>query len=198
MIAGSSTTTRDGDGMDRRQFVRIGVAAGAAGATLARAAPSAAGKPAGGILDAGVREQQRMMEAGKLTSHALTSQYLARIRTIDKAGPRINAIIEINPEALKIALEMDRERHVKGVRGPLHGIPVLLKDNIATGDRMSTTAGSLALSNVRAARDAHVVARLRAAGAVIIGKTNLREWANMRSTRSVSGWSARGGLTLTP
>lgn len=185
--------------MDRRQFVRIGVAAGAAaGATPAPAATTAAGKQAGGILDAGVREQQRMMEAGKLTSHALTSQYLARIRTIDKAGPRINAIIEINPEALKIALEMDRERHLKRVRGPLHGIPVLLKDNIATGDRMSTSAGSLALSNVRAARDAHVATRLREAGAVIIGKTNLSEWANMRSTHSVSGWSARGGLTLNP
>jgi amidase len=190
--------------MDRRQFVRIGVAAGAAaGATGAQGGAKAAGaaasfKPGGGILDAGVREQQQMMEAGKLTSHALTSQYLARIRSIDKAGPRINSIIEINPEALKIALEMDRERHAKGVRGPLHGIPVLLKDNIATGDRMSTTAGSLALANVRAARDAHVATRLRAAGAVIIGKTNLSEWANMRSTHSVSGWSGRGGLTLNP
>lgn len=187
--------------MDRRQFVRIGVGAGAAAGAngaQAQAAPAGGGKHAGGILDAGVREQQRMMEAGKLTSHALTSQYLARIRTIDKAGPRINAIIEINPEALKIALEMDRERHLKRVRGPLHGIPVLLKDNIATGDRMSTTAGSLALSNVRAARDAHVAERLRAAGAVIIGKTNLSEWANMRSTHSVSGWSGRGGLTLNP
>jgi amidase len=138
------------------------------------------------------------MAANKLTSHSLTSQYLARIRNIDKAGPRLNAIIEINPEALKIAREMDRERLLRKVRGPLHGIPVLLKDNIATADRMSTTAGSLALAGVRAARDAHVVAQLRAAGAVIIGKTNLSEWANMRSNHSVSGWSGRGGLTRNP
>ncbi|GJI94904.1 amidase [Duganella caerulea] len=187
--------------MDRREFVGIGVAAGAmAGSNRILAAPAAAASKLGpgGILDAGVWEQQQMMEAGKLTSHSLTSQYLARIKTIDKSGPRLNAIIEINPEALKIALEMDRERNLKRVRGPLHGIPVLLKDNIATGDRMSTTAGSLALNGVRAARDAHVAAQLRAAGAVIIGKTNLSEWANMRSTHSVSGWSGRGGLTLNP
>jgi amidase len=179
--------------MDRRDFVRIGLAAGAASGSV-----SAKTLGTGGILDGGVWEQQKLMEAGKLTSHSLTSQYLARIKTIDKSGPRLNSIIEINPEALKIALEMDRERHLKRVRGPLHGIPVLLKDNIATADRMSTTAGSLALSGVRAARDAHVTAQLRAAGAVIIGKTNLSEWANMRSTHSVSGWSARGGLTLNP
>ncbi len=187
--------------MDRRDFVRIGVAAGAAaGSKRVLAAPAGAASKhgPGGILDAGVWEQQQMMEAGKLSSHSLTSQYLARIKTIDKAGPRLNAIIEINPEALKIALDMDRERKLKRVRGPLHGIPVLLKDNIATGDRMSTTAGSLALNGIRAARDAHVAAQLRAAGAVIIGKTNLSEWANMRSTHSVSGWSGRGGLTLNP
>ncbi|OEZ97047.1 amidase [Duganella sp. HH101] len=187
--------------MDRREFVRIGVAAGAAAGSnrvLATPAGAASKLGSGGILDAGVWEQQQMMEAGKLTSHSLTSQYLARIKTIDKSGPRINAIIEINPEALKIALEMDRERNLKRVRGPLHGIPVLLKDNIATGDRMSTTAGSLALNGIRAARDAHVAAQLRAAGAVIIGKTNLSEWANMRSPHSVSGWSGRGGLTLNP
>ena len=187
--------------MDRRDFVRVGLAAGAAigsNRVLAAVNGAATRLGTGGILDAGVMEQQHMMEAGKLTSHALTSQYLARIKSIDKAGPRINSIIEINPEALKIALEMDRERNLKRVRGPLHGIPVLLKDNIATGDRMNTTAGSLALLNIRAARDAHVTARLREAGAVIIGKTNLSEWANMRSTHSVSGWSARGGLTLNP
>jgi amidase len=183
----------------------MGLAAGAAGTTVATAGATAqahlpeAGKPApGGILDSGVQLQQELMTANKLTSHSLTSQYLARIRNIDKAGPRINAIIEINPEALKIAREMDRERLLRRVRGPLHGIPVLLKDNIATADRMSTTAGSLALAGVRAARDSHVAAQLRAAGAVIIGKTNLSEWANMRSTHSVSGWSARGGLTRNP
>lgn len=188
--------------MDRRDFVKMGLAAGAvtSGNRVLAAPNNAAARQlgTGGILDAGVWEQQQMMEAGKLTSHSLTSQYLARIKTIDKAGPRLNSIIEINPEALKIALDMDRERNLKRVRGPLHGIPVLLKDNIATGDRMSTTAGSLALAGVRAARDAHVTAQLRAAGAVIIGKTNLSEWANMRSTNSISGWSGRGGLTLNP
>lgn len=181
----------NGDGMDRRDFVKIGLAAPLG--ALAKPSQNVAS-----ILDAGVMEQQRMMEAGKLTAHSLTSQYLARIKTIDKAGPRLNAIIEVNPQALKIALDMDRERTAGKLRGPLHGIPVLLKDNIATADRMSTTAGSLALAGVRAARDAHVTAQLRAAGAVIIGKTNLSEWANMRSTHSVSGWSARGGLTLNP
>ena len=187
--------------MDRRDFVRIGLAAGAvASSSKVLGSPHGAAPRfgTGGILDAGVLEQQELMAAGKLTSHSLVSQYLARIKTIDKSGPRLNAIIEINPEALKIALEMDRERGLKRVRGPLHGIPVLLKDNIATGDRMSTTAGSLALAGVRAARDAHVTAQLRAAGAVIIGKTNLSEWANMRSNHSVSGWSGRGGLTLNP
>ncbi|MYN10375.1 amidase [Pseudoduganella aquatica] len=182
--------------MDRRGFVRMGLAAGAAGMAASTDAAAKAGP--GAVLDGGVQLQQELMAANKLTSHSLTSQYLARIRNIDKAGPRINAIIEINPEALKIAREMDRERLLRRLRGPLHGIPVLLKDNIATADRMSTTAGSLALAGVRAARDAHVVARLRAAGAVIIGKTNLSEWANMRSTHSVSGWSARGGLTRNP
>ena len=124
--------------MDRRDFVRIGLAAGTlAGAPRVQGAPVSSKLGASGVLDAGVAQQQELMRAGKLTSHALTSQYLARIKTIDKAGPRLNAIIEINPEALKIAIEMDRERGLRRVRGPLHGIPVLLKDNIATGDRMS-------------------------------------------------------------
>jgi amidase len=184
--------------MDRRDFVRLGLAASAvAGASSSSAA--AAASPAGTtILDAGVVEQQALMQAGKLSSHSLVSQYLARIAAIDKRGPRLNSIIELNPDALQIAADMDRERAAKKVRGPLHGIPVLLKDNIATGDKMSTSAGSLALAGVRATRDAHVAAQLRAAGAVIIGKTNLSEWANMRSTHSVSGWSGRGGLTRNP
>jgi amidase len=150
------------------------------------------------VLEEGVLQQQERMRSGKLTSHALTTQYLARIRAVDQAGPRLNAVIELNPDALRIAGELDRERAAGKVRGPLHGIPVLLKDNIATADRMSTTAGSLALDGVRASRDAHVAAQLRAAGAVILGKTNLSEWANMRSTHSVSGWSGRGGLTRNP
>jgi amidase len=181
--------------MDRRDFVRLGLAAGAIAAT---AETSAATGGAGSILDAGVQEQQAQMAAGKLTSKALVAQYLARIAAIDKAGPKLNAIIELNPDAASIAAEMDKERAAGKLRGPLHGIPVLLKDNIATGDKMCTTAGSLALDGVRATRDAHVAAQLRKAGAVIIGKTNLSEWANMRSTRPTSGWSARGGLTKNP
>jgi amidase len=183
--------------MDRRDFVRLGLAAGAV-AGLTQSGAAAAAQAQAGILDAGVMEQGAQMRAGKLTSHALVSQYLARIAAIDKAGPRLHAVIELNPDALKIAAELDRERARGKVRGPLHGIPVLLKDNIATGDKMSTSAGSLALDGVRASRDAFVAAQLRAAGAVIIGKTNLSEWANMRSTHSVSGWSGRGGQTKNP
>jgi amidase len=188
--------------MDRRHFVRLGLAAtsvaGASSSAAASAASRATAPAASAILDAGVLEQRAQMQAGKLNSHSLVSQYLARIAAIDKRGPHLNSVIELNPDALKIALEMDRERAAKKVRGPLHGIPVLLKDNIATADKMSTSAGSLALAGVRATRDAHVAAQLRAAGAVIIGKTNLSEWANMRSTHSVSGWSGRGGLTRNP
>ena len=184
--------------MDRRDFVRLGVAAGAiAGATAhARAAPKA--MAADDLLDAGVREQGAAMAAGKTSSQQLVKRYLARIAAVDKAGPKINSVIELNPEALAIAAELDRERAAGKLRGPLHGIPVLLKDNIATGDKMSTSAGSLALHGVRATKDAFVAGRLRAAGAVIIGKTNLSEWANMRSTHSVSGWSGRGGQTKNP
>lgn len=135
---------------------------------------------------------------GRLDAETLLRQSLARIATIDHAGPRINSIIELNPDAEAIARERDAQRRDGRVLGPLHGLPVLLKDNIATGDRMATSAGSLALAGQRAARDAHLVQRLREAGAVILGKTNLSEWANIRSTRSVSGWSSRGGLTRNP
>ena len=138
------------------------------------------------------------MRDGRLTSERLVRDCLARIAAIDKAGPKINSVLELNPEAIAIAQALDAERKAGRVRGPLHGLPVLVKDNIATGDRMSTSAGSLALDGVRAPRDAHVVKRLRDAGAVILGKTNLSEWANIRSTRSTSGWSARGGLTRNP
>ena len=180
--------------MDRRDFVRLGLAAGAVAATTQALAASAAPD----VLEAGVQEQQAQMKSGKLSATSLAAQYLARIAAIDKAGPRLNAIIELNPDALAIAAAMDAERKAGKLRGPLHGIPVLLKDNIATADKMSTSAGSLALDGVRATRDAHVVRQLRAAGAVILGKTNLSEWANMRSTHSTSGWSARGGLTRNP
>ncbi|WP_434114596.1 amidase [Paraburkholderia caffeinilytica] len=123
---------------------------------------------------------------------------LGRIEAIDRRGPRLRSMIELNPDAMRIAAAMDGERDRGQRRGPLHGVPVVIKDNIATGDRMATTAGSLALDGVRATRDADLVRRLREAGVVIIGKTNLSEWANIRSTRSTSGWSARGGLTRNP
>lgn len=140
----------------------------------------------------------RQMHAGRLTSHAIVEQYLDRIAHVDKSGPAINAIIESNPDALTIADKLDAERSTGKVRGPLHGIAVVIKDNIDTADKMHTTAGSLALANSVAAKDSTVAAKLRAAGVVILGKTNLSEWANFRSTHSSSGWSGRGGQTRNP
>jgi amidase len=145
-----------------------------------------------------VAKLQADMTSGATTSRKLVEQFLARIDAIDAHGPAINSVIEVNPDALKIADELDAERARKGARGPMHGIPVLLKDNIDTADRMLTTAGSLALVGSRPAQDAFLVTQLRAAGVVILGKTNLSEWANFRSTRSTSGWSGRGGLTRNP
>ncbi|MDF2467216.1 MAG: amidase [Ramlibacter sp.] len=150
------------------------------------------------VIETSVVRLQRDMAAGRATSQSITQDSLDRIRQLDRAGPRLNAVLETNPEALAIARALDRERKAGKVRGPLHGIPVLLKDNIDTGDRMLTTAGSLALLGAPASRDAFVVKRLREAGAVIIGKTNLSEWANIRSSKSTSGWSARGGQTKNP
>ncbi len=145
-----------------------------------------------------ILDMQRQMSAGALTAQRLAQSYLERIETLDKHGPAINALIELNPDALAIAAALDKERKAHKTRGPLHGIPLLLKDNIDTHDRMQTTAGSLALAGSIAPRDAFLVQRLRAAGAVILGKTNLSEWANFRGARSVSGWSSRGGLTRNP
>lgn len=145
-----------------------------------------------------IRALQDRMAARELTALELTEHYLRRIGDLDRSGPRLNSVIEINPDACAIAVCMDQERAERGPRGPLHGIPILLKDNIGTADRMQTTAGSLALIGSRPPRDAAVAARLRAAGAVILGKTNLSEWANFRSTRSISGWSSRGGQTRNP
>jgi len=138
------------------------------------------------------------MSGGRYSAHALVRKYLARIKAIDAAGPSLRSVIEINPDALAIAAALDRERAERGPRGPLHGIPVIIKDNIDTADRMATTAGSLALIGATPAHDAHLVGNLRDSGAVILGKSNLSEWANIRSTRSTSGWSARGGLTRNP
>ena len=138
------------------------------------------------------------MKSGKFTARSLVEKYSSRIDELDKRGPAVNAVIELNPDALSIADALDQERKTKGTRGPLHGIPVLIKDNIATADRMMTTAGSLALVGSKPPRDSFVAQKLRAAGAVILGKTNLSEWANIRSSHSTSGWSGRGGLTRNP
>jgi len=141
---------------------------------------------------------QEGMRSGKYTARHLCELYLARIEAIDRRGPTLRAVIETNPDVLTIAGQLDQERKAGKLRGPLHGIPVLIKDNIATADRMMTTAGSLALAGITPPRDAAVAGRLRAAGAVILGKTNLSEWANFRSTHSVSGWSGRGGQCRNP
>jgi len=145
-----------------------------------------------------IADLQDGMKSGKFTAHSLVEKYSARIGEIDKHGPSINAIIELNPDALSIADGLDDERKAKGPRGPMHGIPVLIKDNIDTADKMMTTAGTLALLGSKPLQDSYVAQRLRSAGAVILGKTNLSEWANIRSSHSTSGWSGRGGLTKNP
>ena len=145
-----------------------------------------------------IEELQMKMQSGELTSKAITQWYLKRIEEIDKDGPKINSVIEVNPDAMTIAEELDSERKNGKVRGPLHGIPVLIKDNIDTADKMMTTAGSLALAGNIASKDAFIVKRLRDSGAVILGKTNLSEFANFRSTHSTSAWSSRGGQTKCP
>jgi amidase len=150
------------------------------------------------LEEADIGDLQSAMRNGTDTSASLTRKYLQRIEALDLKGPKLNAILELNPDAPAIARQLDAERREKGARGPLHGIPVLLKDNIDTHDRMMTTAGSLALSGSRPLQDATVTRRLREAGAVILGKTNLSEWANFRGNRSTSGWSARGGQTRNP
>ena len=190
--------------MKRRNFVKLGLLFGAGGIIDANAAGAEAeasvdhSSSHSSVVEADVTALQAQMAAGKLTAVALTERYLERIKAIDKSGPKLNAIIELNPDAIAIARALDVERKTKGARGPLHGIPVLIKDNIATADKMQTTAGSLALVGAKAPRDAFLVTQLRAAGAVILGKTNLSEWANMRSSRSTSGWSGRGGQTKNP
>ena len=145
-----------------------------------------------------IADLQEAMTSGKLSASTITRKYLDRIDDIDKRGPAINSVIEINPDAIAIAEALDRERKGRGTRGPLHGIPILIKDNIDTADRMMTTAGSLALFGSTPSRDAFIARRLRESGAIIIGKTNLSEWANFRSSHSSSGWSGRGGQTRNP
>ena len=194
--------------MNRRTFVRCSVIGGVGLASSVTAtAREASGvnvssvaspPPAFELDELSVSELQSGMAAGKFTAHSLARKYLDRIDDVDKHGPEINAVIETNPEALAIATELDRERKAKRLRGPLHGIPVLIKDNIDTHDRMTTTAGSLALGGSIPLQDSFVAKKLRDAGAVIMGKTNLSEWANFRSSHSSSGWSGRGGQTKNP
>src|SRR5256714_8388934 len=148
--------------------------------------------------EATVAQLQAEMASGKLTSEQLTREYLARIAALDQSGPGVNSVIELNPDALDMAKRADKLRKQGTVLGPLHGIPVLLKDNIDTGDKMQTSAGSFALVGKPAKQDSTVAANLRAAGAVILGKTNLSEWANFRSFESISGWSGRGGQAEKP
>jgi amidase len=176
----------------RRAFVGvIGLTVAAIGAQAPRVASF-------DLEDATIADLQRRMEAGQDTARSLVEKYLARIDTIDRQGPTLRSVIEINPDALAIADSLDIERRARGPRGPLHGIPILIKDNIATADRMMTTAGSLALEGVPAPSDAFIVQRLRQAGAVILGKTNMAEWAGFRSTHMSNAWSGRGGLTKNP
>lgn len=196
--------------MRRRDFLRasaisaaaLGVGDTAEAATVSRISD---GERSGGfeipefeLEEATIVDLQRDMVSGTRTSHSITQAYLERIASMDRQGPTVRSVIETNPDALAIADEMDRERKQKGQRGPLHGIPILIKDNIDTADKMMTTAGSLALEGSIPLQDSTVAKRLRDAGAVILGKTNLSEWANFRSTHSSSGWSGRGGQTRNP
>jgi amidase len=185
---------------NRRQFLQSTAMASVAAAfssPLAQAAQNRAPDiPTFDLDELTVHDLQQGMSSGKFSARSLTEKYLARIDAIDKRT--INSVIELNPDALAIAAQLDQERKTKGPRGPLHGIPVLIKDNIGTHDRMMTTAGSLALLGSIPSRDSFVAQKLREAGAVILGKTNLSEWANFRSTHSTSGWSGRGGQTLNP
>jgi amidase len=148
--------------------------------------------------EASILELQEWMASGEATARSLAELYLERAEQMDRQGPTLSAVIELNPDALSIAAALDEERRTRGPRGPLHGVPVMLKDNIDTADAMATTAGSLALEGSKPGRDAFLVEKLRQAGMVILGKTNLSEWANFRSTRSSSGWSSRGGQTRNP
>ena len=196
--------------MDRRDFLRlsaVGAAFGLGGKPLFPEAISTVGRGSGvtplniaafELDEATIDDLQKWMASGRMTSRSITQLYLNRIGALDRKGPSLRHVIELNPDALSIAASLDRERKAGRVRGPLHGIPVLLKDNVDTTDRTTTTAGSLALAGSIPPQDATVAARLRAAGAVLLGKANLSEWANFRSTHSSSGWSGRGGQAKNP
>lgn len=189
----------DERGFDRRSFFKA-AAAGAAAALSSPlwADPQQPALPDSELEEMTIAQMQEGLGEGRFTSRGLVEAYTRRIEAIDRSGPGINSILEMNPEAEAIAERLDRERAAGRIRGPLHGIPIVIKDNIDTGDRMRTSAGSLALADSTAPRDAYIVARLREAGAILLAKTNLSEWANFRSTRSTSGWCARGGQTRNP
>ncbi|HKY59637.1 MAG TPA: amidase [Gemmatimonadota bacterium] len=193
------------DGIRRRTFLGTGLALGIAGSfgpvPLAASRLGKAARPGRSDFEfeeATIADLQQRMKSGEQTARSLAEAYLTRIEELDRDGPALRALLETNPDALAVADELDAERRAGSIQGPLHGIPVLLKDNIETADRMETTAGSLALLGATPARDAFVSGRLREAGAVVLGKTNLSEWANFRSTASSSGWSARGGQARNP
>jgi amidase len=196
-----------GEGSSRRGFLQSSLIGGVAAAVfpaLGAARVTDAATPAVEVQafeleEITIDQLQAGMTSGKYTARSIAEKYLARIQEVDKQGPTLNSVIEVNPDALEIAQSLDRERKQKGARGPLHGIPVVIKDNIDTADKMMTTAGSLALVGApKPPKDAFVAQQLRKAGAVILGKTNLSEWANIRSSHSTSGWSGRGGLTKNP
>lgn len=196
-LTGAALKTPD---MYRRSFLKNTALASLAltAAPSQYAATAASGRHStltGSIEEASISELQKQLKSGQLSSAALTAAYMERIAALDKTGPKLNAIIELNPDAMEIAAKMDKERMEGKTRGPLHGIPFLVKDNMDTADKMMTTAGSLALMGNVASRDAHVVKLLRDAGVVLLGKSNLTEWSNFRSYRAVSGWSSRGGQT---
>src|SRR5947207_8968574 len=180
----------------RRSFLSAAISGGLA--VFVGLLPARADSIPSAHNEATVAQLQAEMASGKLTSEQLTREYLARIAALDQSGPGVNSVIELNPDALDMAKRADQMRKQGKVLGPLHGIPVLLKDNIDTGDKMQTSAGSFALVGKPANQDSTVAANLRAGGAVILGKTNLSEWANFRSFESTSGWSGRGGQTNNP
>ena len=186
---------------NRREFLKtglMGAAAVAAASQLDLTASAQTSTKPFELEEITVAELRAGLAAGRFTSQQLVEMYSQRIADIDKQGPTINAVIEMNPDAMAIAQKADEERKSGGAGGPMHGIPVLIKDNIATGDKMSTSAGSLALKDAKSPKDSFVAAQLRKSGAIILGKTNLSEWANIRSSHSSSGWSARGGQTRCP
>jgi amidase len=185
--------------MDRRDFlVAAAVAASAAADTSSEASSARAQSSGGSLEELSLADIAAAFAEGRLTSHQLTQSYLERIEKLNRRGPNLCAVIETNPRALEIAAALDAERKSRGPRGPLHGVPILVKDNVETSDHMMSTAGSQALQGWYAPQDAPLVERLRAAGAVILGKANLSEWANFRSTHSLSGWSGRGGQCRNP